>query len=246
MIRTPLSLLLALAASSAPAMAGDLTAHYLNWNYEVEGFASDSDSRFDFSEDLDIKVRQKSLLALTWDTGPGWWPNLSASYVPVQAGGRKTVTTQSSFLGIPTGSQSANVIADADLDDIDLSLHYPLQLGSLAISLGATLKKLEGTLVLQEEGDDKESRERVDETFPMGRLGLHIAPWHWLLLDAHADYVAYQGNRASNLGLQAALRLGDLSLALGWQERNYRVDTSSYRVDADLAGVFAGIGLVLR
>jgi hypothetical protein len=243
-VRLPLAFLAALGAS--PAVGGEISAHYLNWRYDVAGSATDSDSRFDFGNDLDIDVRQRSLIDLSWNTGPGWWPDLALVYVPIRAGGQKSVTTDSSVLGIPTGSTTTEVVADANLDDVGLSLSYPLHLGPLTLSLGATVKHLEGTTLLQEEGDDEQTRETIGETFPMAHLATELRPWHWLRLGVSGDYASRGDDRASGYRAQLALRLGDISIAAGWQERSYRVQGSAYLIDTDLSGAFAGLGFILR
>lgn len=228
------------------AQADDFSISAANWNFAVQGSVRDGDSSLDFDKDLAVRPREKIIYSATWNTGPGLWPDLAAGYAPIRAGGEQVVTNDTGLLGIPIGGSTATIAADADLDDLELSLRYPLTVGSAALSLGITLRQLRGDILVKEESDAEARREAIDKIFPMAHLQFRWPLANWLSLEAAGNYVADQGDRAEDYRVQATALLGPLSLSGGWQYKSFRINSNSYLLDADLSGAFAGLGFVIR
>jgi len=239
------AMLLALTISSAHA--GSLSAAYANWDFRVSGDASDADSQVDFDHDLGVEPRNKATYALSWDTGPGYWPDLAVAYTPIEAGGQRAVSNSGGLLDPLLGAGgTTTIVADADLEDLQLSLSYPLRRGAWTLALGATVERLHGQILLKDESDAEGEREPVDETFPMAHLGLKAELASWLSLEAGGDYVSYRSDRAYDYHLQAAFIWGPAKLGAGWLVKAYRVNNSSYLLDTRLSGPTLGFGFLLR
>lgn len=238
------SLLAALLAP--PAHAGEFSLSYGSWNYDISGSADSNGSRLDFESDLGVRAREKSVYLASWDTAPGWWPDLAASYTPIRADGRKVFTRDTTFGGVVLQRNTSTAFADADLTDLDLTLRYPARLGSATVHGGVTVKRLNGEIRVKDESDAEENREPIDQTFPMAHLGFGLPLAEWLKLDAAANYVTYHGDQAFDGRVQAILILGPFSLNAGWQRKAYKVHSNRYLLDAELSGGFAGIGLLIR
>lgn len=236
-----------LALSTCAVQAADFAATYSVWDQKISGSATTSDSRLDFENDLGVTAREKSVFALSWDTGPGWWPDVAAGYTPIRADGRREVSQETQFLGILLESGSSTAAADADLTDLELSLRYPLQLReNAALSLGLTVKRLSGDVLIKDESDSEEVRENFDQTFPMLHTRLGLKPSDWLTLEVGANYARYRGDQAYDYRLQSTFHWGAAQIHAGWLGRAYRVNSSSYLLDTHITGPILGLGLVLR
>lgn len=231
---------------AAAGNSGNTGLHYQFWDLDISGYVEDGDSRLDFDRDLQVEPRQERFYSFRWNTGPGYWPDISAAYTPIDAEGRSTSSASGGqILDIPIGvGGSTTALIDADIDDWELSFSYPLQLGSSAVAIGLTAKKLDGEVLILENGQTEVSREEINQTFPQLHLGLTLPLAKNFLLETAGNYVRAEGDQVHDWHAAARLQFGKLCLSGGWQERRYQVQNTSYDIDARLSGAFAGLGLV--
>lgn len=243
MFRTAYLAFLALLATGA-AEAQSFSLNYVSWDYAVTGYADDGSRRLDFEQDLQVRPLERGHLELSAETPPGW-PDVGVNYTQIEAAGQRTAERAGGVIGLlPIGSNPTASVR-ADLDDLGLSLRYPLSLQPTRLLLGLTLTQLRGPVSVQQEGDAEETREEISELFPMAHVRLESDLASWLRLGASADYIRYEDDRA--LRYQAELRLswGALTLNLGWLKKAYRVNGESYLLDTELSGPYAGAGFFI-
>lgn len=245
MIRSPL---LALVLCAAPAWADETAsfhAGYAHWAYDLEGLVENRGNRVAVPEDIEVDTRRRSTLALRWDTGRGFWPDLAASWFHLDAGGQREVDTTGSIGPIPIPGGTQLILADADVRDMDLSLRYPVLRSALRVWAGLTLKRLDGEVTTRNEEDTESTTDTVDELFPLAH---GLAEWRAtesLALSLGGNWIRRGDDQASELALSARWRVwGALSLDLGWQRKAYRLDADAYRIDATLDGALVGASLV--
>lgn len=229
------------------ATAGDARFDYLYWDQDVSGTATTSSSQLDLEDDLGVKARAQSRIALAWQTGPGWLPDLAAAYGRIEASGRRQTTRSTSFLDLLFQAGQSTAAAEADLRDLELTLSYPLRLGENAgLSAGLTLRRLSGEVLIRDESDTAESREKIDETIPQLHLSGLARSSDWLEWSAGANYVRRDQDLAYDAQLLGSATWKSARLSAGWMIKRYRVNTASYQLDATLSGPLFGLGFVLN
>lgn len=237
------SLLLALPCV---ASAGELSLRADWWDYDVAGSVTRGSDLQDFETDLAVEARAHNLgYALAWNTGPGWIPDLAASYTRIDAGGEKF--TPGLRFGPVILIPGATARGSADIEDVDVTLRYPLAIGGGKLWAGVTLKRLQGDVVVSGDTSAAEDHEHIDQAFPMLHLAATSPLASWISLNAQANAIKYGDNEAYEVRAGASLGLIDrLGVNLGWQEKHYRVADGDYLLDATLSGAIAGVFLSFR
>ncbi|HVT36881.1 MAG TPA: hypothetical protein VHE37_14920 [Nevskiaceae bacterium] len=242
--------LLALACmlcTDAGAADFSLGADY--WGYQVRGSVNRNGDVLDFDRDLGVQAQTHALLQAAWNTGPGWWkPDFALSYAPIKAGGQQEVTAGTRFGGLLFPSGNTVIFGDADLKDLALTLRYPLALGNARIWGGISAKHVNGEVTVRDRNDTQEDVQDINQWFPMLHVAAAIPAASWLTLSAEANGARYASNQAWDVRAGASIGIyGPLGLNAGWAARHYHVESdSSYRLDATLSGVTAGLYLLLR
>lgn len=240
------SFLLCSVLFTGPAAASDLTLIADYWDFEVSGHVDRNGDVQDFEADLGVAARDHAAYSLAWNTGPGWWrPDLAASHTPISAGGQRVVSNGLSF-GPVVLIPGSTALGDADLDDTDLTLRYPLRRGRSTLWGGLTIKRIAGMVVVRDQSDTAEDRERIDQVFPLLHLAAGTSLNDWLSLSAQGNVARYRDSEAYELRVGVSLGIaGPLGINLGWQRKHYRVSDGDYLLDATLSGAIAGIFLRL-
>lgn len=229
-----------------PASAAEvsLTADY--WDYKISGTVNRSGDVQDLDRDLGVEARDHASYGFAWNTGPGWWrPDFAANYTPIKADGQRiSAGTHFGPLVIIPGSVARG---EADLDDADLSLRYPLKFGWGTIWGGVTIKRITGFVSIRDATSMALDRQQIDQLFPLLHLALSAPLTSWLTLSAQGNAIEYQGSKAYELRTGASIGiLGPLGINLGWQYKQYRVSEGDYLFDASLSGALAGVFITLR
>lgn len=214
------------------------------WDYEVSGTVDDDGMRVDFERDLSVETRSNHRFELGWDSGPGPWPDLVASWLPIDAGGQRTTTSGGTPgpLPLPTPGTTTLILADAEIDDIDLVLRYPVALGAARAWGGVAVKHLRGDLASRAANASEVSRQEVDEWFPMLHVALAWPAERALRLAARADAIAADGDRALDWRIGAEWALGrTVVVGAGWARREYRLEADDFRLDTTLDGARLGL-----
>ena len=241
-----LAALAALACGPLAHAGAEFRAGYGSWRYDISGTVTDRNRTYDLQQDLELEPAGRRSIEVEWDTPSGWWPDLAVSFS--QVGGTGEADYQSislDLLGNPI-FQDETIVASADFDDVDVTARYPFGLGALQAAAGITVKRLRGTVVIDDSGNPPPSRQQYDETVPQlhGQLRWPIA--RWLALGTTVQGISYDGNRALEWQAGAELSLGVFRLEAGWQEKRYEVKLTDYALDARLDGALARVGFVFR
>lgn len=234
-------------ACCAGATAAEFRATVGQWRYDLAGTVTDRGRTYDFQRDLALQTAGRRSVQLEWDTGPGPWPNWSASFAQLGAAGEREETFTLFFGGIPVGSQTESVAASAEFDDVDLTARYPFSLGALQMALGLTAKRLRGEVLIDDSTQSGPSRQQYDETVPQLHAQLRWPLGKGLVLAAAGQGIEHDGSNALEWRAAAEIRwLAPLLLEAGWQEKRYDLNLGSYALDAQLDGAVLRAGLLLR
>jgi len=239
-----LAVLPALGCCTAALAAPEFRAGYGTWRYDLSGTVTDRNRTYDLREDLELQPSGRRTVQVEWDTGPGWWPDWSASFTQLGASGMHTETV--TFDPLPLPPQTETITASADFDDYDLTLRYPFGLGPLDCAAGITIKKLRGDVLIDDSSNPPPSRQSYDETVPQLHARLRWPLGKWLALTAAGQGIKYDGNSASEWRATAELRLGPVLLEGGWQAKRYDLQLTGYALDAQLDGALARVGFAWR
>jgi hypothetical protein len=221
----------------------ELRALFGGWHPELAGSVTDRGETFDFQDDLGLDASGRRSVLLELDTGRGRWPDWSASYSPLAAAGAREHET--ALIVVP--GETRRLAATADFDDYDLTARYPLRWRAFQLSLGLSVKRLRGVIVIEDSEEPAPRRERYDEIFPQLHAGLRWRLGSLMHLVGQAQGVEYDGSRAVEYRAAAELRvLEPLLLELGWQEKRYKIGLSDYALDAKLDGFLLRVGLLFR
>jgi hypothetical protein len=224
-------------------LAAEFRAAWGAWNYDLSGSVTQDGRNYDLQDDLALQRSGRRSLQVEWDT-PAGWPDLSARFSRLGARGHAEYQTIAfDILGNPIGTDDQTIDAAADFDDYDLTARWPLRLGALQLALGVTVKRLSGTVEIDDSGNPPASREQYAETVPELHAALRLPLAGWLALAGSAQGIAQGGNSALEWHAAAELRLKALLLEAGWQEKRYELDLDGRALDARLAGALARVGL---
>lgn len=225
---------------AGPASAGEIRGVLGGWRYNLTGTANDAGAIYDFERDLAIQSQGRRSLLLEWDTPQGWWPDISASYSQIGARGMHTDP------GTPPLIDARTLSAFADYDDYDLTARYPLHWSKWHSSLGLTVKRLVGDILINDSSQSQPSAQHFDEVFPLLHAQLRWSPSRVLAFAVAGHGVEYQDNKAIEYRVSAELRLFEpLLLEVGWQEKRYDITSGNYALDTHLEGVLLRFGLLI-
>lgn len=248
-MRTVIPSLAALAAClcSPPSHAApEFRAGYGTWQYDISGTVRDGDRTYDLQQDLELDGAGRRNVVVEWDTPTRWLPNFALSLSQMGGSGEAEYQTVSlDVLGNPL-VQDETIRASADFDDLDVTLRYPFGLGPVTAAAGLTIKRLRGEVLIDDSGNPPRSRQDYDETVPQLHGQLRWPLRRWLGVNATAQGISYDGNRALEWRAGAELMLGPLLVEAGWQAKRYEVNLADYALDARLDGAVARVGFVFR
>lgn len=242
--------LLCIAALPALAWCGSATAaefraSYGSWRYDINGTVTDRDRVYDLQDDLALQTSGRRTLLVEWDTPSGWWPDLAVSLSDLGGSGQAEYQTLTfDLFGNPIGTEDQTIQAAATFDDYDVTARYPFAVGAAAFALGVTVKKLSGTVVIDDSGNPPPSRQDYDETVPEAHASLRWTLGKRVAILGTLQGIQADGNRALEWRAGAELRLGALLVEAGWQERRYNITLDDYALDARLGGALARAGFV--
>lgn len=223
----------------------EFRADFGAWRYDLSGQVTDGGNTYDFDRNLELKPSGRSSAHLAWETGPGAWPDWSASYAKFGATGHHVETFTVTNPPLPPVQQTVTIDATADLSDYDVAMSWPVHAGSLATGLGLAVKRLSGVVVIDDSSNPPPRHEHYSETFPELYLGLRLPLGSALALTGAAQGVSYGGNRAFEWRAGAELRLfTHLLLEAGYQVKRYKIDLDNYKLDARLSGALVRAGWV--
>lgn len=232
----------------APAQAADLSLLADHWGYRVHGVVVRDGDVQDLGADLGVQSLEHAAYGFAWNTGSGWWhPDFAASYTKIDAAGERRTDNSVSFGPLVLFPAEGVAQGRADLDDVDLTLRYPLQLDALTLWGGLTLKRLRGDVSVRSATNGSEDREHIDQIFPLLHVAANQRLADWVSLSAQGNAVRYGDDLAYEWRVGASLGLlGPLGVNFGWQTKRYRFNDGNYRLDATLSGLIAGVSLTLR
>lgn len=237
------ALALATMAIGGNASAAEFRIGAGAWNYDLTGTVTDNGRTYDFEKDLALETSGRTSATLEWDTSPGWYPDIAASYSHMGAHGSHTETTVIVINGIPIGSVTRTVVAAADFYDSDVALRYPWTWGGTRLTGGLVAKHLKGRVDIADSSQSQAIHDHYDEWIPEVQLGLRRPLGSWLTLAGTAQGVEYQGNKAYEWRALAEVRvLKPLILEGGWQSKRYRIDVDGYALDATVSGALLRAG----
>jgi hypothetical protein len=227
----------------AGTAAAELRIGVGRWDYDLAGSATDQGRHYDFERDLELQAGGRSTLLVELDPPRG--PNWAFSYARMGAGGDHTETTViTGPLGIPITTVSREVTTAADFDDYELSARWPWTWGTLRWAGGLTLRRLAGTVLIDDSAEAEPTRESYDEILPQLHARVRWPLGGRLSLLAAGYGMEYDGNRAVEWRAGAELRFGALLLEGGWQQKRYVIDVEDFRLDATLDGALLRAGFV--
>jgi hypothetical protein len=232
-----LLIITALSPSTSLMAADQFSLGYSYWHYNVSGHYQQDGSDYNLGSGFNASNSSRALYRLRWDTGPGWWPDLAASYGRIEVSGQKNVSTNVGVGPIPIPINStANVYTN--VRDLDVTARWPWQLGWARLSLGITGKQLRGDVLISDSATGSaQTRERVNTMFPMAHAFFEVPIGSRLRIGVGGDWAALDGNEADNIVAIARLKvIGPLDLTGGWQSKHYKVRNDSYRLDTHLQG----------
>ena len=218
-----------------------------SWDYELSGNANDRGREYDFRDDLELQTSGRRSLLVELETGPGGWPDFAASYTQMGAAGQHTETfTPLGPLGVPLPPVTQDIVASADFDDYEITARWPWTWGKVHWGGGLTLRRLTGTVVIEDSEQTDSTHEDYDVVLPQLHLRARWPLGKRLALSAAGYGVEYDGSRAVEWRAGAELRLKALLLEAGWQEKRYVIDVDDFRLDAQLDGALLRAGFVWR
>ena len=222
------------------AQAGSFYGLIGGWAYDITGTYTNT-SELDLQDDLGLKstARQNYTLGYT-PTAPGWLPRLEFDYVRVAADGQQRFSLLP-VAGLPAATET--VVDDrTNVNDFELTAHWPWQLGSFALLGGFTLTHLNGSITAADENNGQQQTQKISETFPLLSVGVEWRPLESLRLSLSGDYIRYSGNRADELEARVLWKvLGPVGLEAGYRQRRYRIDEPNNKLDAKVAGARIGV-----
>jgi hypothetical protein len=243
----PLAAVAVLAWCAPLAAAPEFRAGYGHWRYALSGTVTDPNRTYDLQDDLALETSGRRSILVEWDTPAGWFPDLSASFAQLGASGyREETFVELDLLGNPLGTQTESIAAFAEFDDFDLTARYPFGLGPLALSAGVTVKRLRGSVLIDDSRQSEPSYQSYDETVPQLHAGLRWPLGRWLTLVAAAQGIRAGDSSALEWRGGAELRLGVVLLEGGYQVKRYDIDVGDYALDATVDGALLRAGLALR
>lgn len=252
-------LMLALAASAPARAAGRFEASAGAWVPDITGTLRNGVT-YDLERDLGIDADAQRQFSLYYGFKRRWyWPDLSGHFdhIGAQGNGRSSGTAVQVFgtQVIPTNSLLYSTVS---INDYDASLDIPFDVYGVHVGAGVTVKYLVGNVTVNTlttgnvagtpvQPTATSTVNRLDEVFPLGHLRVSTDLASWLSLVAAGNYIQYDGDRVYELRGQADVRpLDPITLSVGYQRKAYKVSRGSYLLDADVDGLFFGVGLVIR
>ncbi len=246
MMRVVTAGLLALGFSTAQAeSAARAYAAIGGWAYDIRGTYTNT-SELDLEDDLALKTTARQNYVIGYaPAGFGWVPALEFDYTRIAADG------QQRFQLVPAlpvvGAVVPETVVDdrTSINDFELTARWPWQLGNFTLLGGFTVTSLHGSVVVADENNGQQQRQKVNETFPLLSVGVEWQPVQSFRLSLSGDYVQYDGNRADELEARVVWKfLGPVGLEAGYRQRRYKIIEPMNSLDARVAG--ARIGLVME
>lgn len=233
--------LLCLALPRAAADSGQLFGFIGGWSYDFEGSYTNT-APLDLQDDLALRPTARKSYALGYQpAGSGWLPQLELDYTRIAASGQQRFVP----FGLPLAPETV-VDNRTTVNDYELSVRWPWQLGAFRLLGGFTVTHLDGSVQAVDEASGIQQTQQVQETFPLLSLGLQWQPVESLRFTLTGDYVRYDGNRADEWEAKVLWKmLGPVGLEGGYRQRRYKINEPMNALDARVSGARFGVVMEL-
>lgn len=212
------------------------------WAYDITGTYTNT-SELDLQDDLGLRSTARADYALGYAPARfGWVPALEFGYTHIAADGQQTfsllpTTPISPVIGLLPVNTDSVVDDRTSINDFELTVRWPWQLGHFTLLGGLTVTTLNGTVVTADESNGQQVTQKVRETFPLLSLGLEWQPAPSLRFSLSGDYVQYQDNRANEIEARLLWKfLGPVGLEAGYRQRRYKFTEPMNSLDARVSG----------
>lgn len=231
-----------------------------SWNPSYTGSVT-IDEHFDFRDDLALRGHSRPYFGAELRFPQRWLPELSIAHTTLRAEGDRPVTPSlvggadlgpidailDGIIGGLVPGTAGRRQTDIDVDDSFLTARWRLlSVGGFDLLPGATLRRLDGRVLLIEDGLllTSESDSEVDEVLPMLHLGMRWSG-NALVAELYGNWIESGDEEVYD----AAARMwwspawaGPLRAGFGWQLRRYAVRGTDTEVRARLSGVSVALG----
>ena len=244
MVRMAMATALALMCSAVRAEAASVYGMIGGWAYDISGVYTNT-SELDLEDDLGLQSTARQNYTLGYQPrAPGWVPRLELDYVRIAADGQQRFTLLP-LEGLPAATET--VVDDrTNINDFELTAHWPWQRGSFAFLGGLTVTYLNGSITAADENNGQQMTQKISETFPLLSAGVEWRPLPSLRLSLSGDYIRYSGNRADELEARVLWQvLGPVGLEAGYRQRRYKINEPNNRLDAKVAGMRIGLHMAI-
>src|SRR5947207_1418969 len=75
---------------STPAGAMEVRGMLGGWGYHMTGTTTANGATYDLENDLELHASRRRSALVEWDTSPGWWPDVAASYSQIGGTGQNS------------------------------------------------------------------------------------------------------------------------------------------------------------
>lgn len=178
-------------------------------------------------------------------------PDAQIKYTPLSLDGSNS-SAQTFTFGGTTYSADLGYTTDLELNTMDLTLFYHLPLLELLsfdtfdVRAGATIRKIDGDISIEQETTNFHDGLDYTAYLPMLYVGGTFEPFDWLSVSMDLNAVAYDGHHWYDATLQG--QYGFLSnwafVGLGYRYQSIGIkDLEDLTLDMTVDGAFAEVGL---
>ncbi len=232
----------ALLMSSSVAMADvvGFGASVSYWDSDLSGEAANKSDVVDLENDLNLDSDSNANLTAYVEHPVPVLPNVRLNYTQIELDGRGELST--SFDGIPV---SADVSSEFELTQFDVTLYYEVLDNWANVDLGLTGRNLDGELIVRDQtGTGQVSETEISGVIPMGYVaGRFDLPFTGLSVGGDLNIISYSGDSISDINGYVQYEVALLQLKAGYRQFSIDYEDSDDRLDVDIDGPFASVGL---
>lgn len=225
------ALLLATFAIISPAsLAADFAARIGidSWSQDLGGTIDSTNSEVgtvSVEDDLGFGSETGISYYLMLEHPLGVVPNVKLQYTELNSDENNDLQRDITYDNV-TFTANQTIRSSLDLNHVDLSLYWqPIQ-GRFDVSLGFTIRVLDGSFTVRSEGNESVARQSVDEAFPLpfAHVGYEFGSTG-ISIDAEVKAAAYEGDKFidGNLRLAWESNIG-LGLEFGYRSITLEAD----------------------